>query len=58
MSMDRRSFLTSSAVGCLALHHSVHAATYPQRPIVLVLPFGPGGATDNVMRTMAEKASR
>lgn len=29
-----------------------------RKAIVLVLPFGPGGATDNVMRTMAEKASR
>ena len=33
------------------------AQSYPSKPIRVVLPFGPGSATDAVMRTIAQPLS-
>ena len=41
----------------LMLHVAVAAAQYPNRPIRIVLPFGPGSATDAVMRAVAPAVS-
>lgn len=41
------------ALSLAAASRSAHAA-YPDRPVRLVLPFGPGSATDTLMRLVAE----
>jgi putative tricarboxylic transport membrane protein len=54
--MQRRRFLATTAAGVLAAASrpvSVLAqAKYPSRTIEVVVPFAPGGGTDNLMRTI------
>lgn len=54
--MRRRSLLVLAMVG--ALGAPAMAQTWPERPVRLILPYAPGGATDLIARPWAEKLSQ
>ena len=60
--MKRRDFLKLSgaaAVGGLSITRaSAQAVTWPNKPVKLILPYAPGGATDLIGRPWAEKLSQ
>jgi len=58
MHISRRN-LISGAVPTAAIAISAQAQTaYPTRPIRLIIPFGPGGGTDNLIRILEPHVSR
>jgi tripartite-type tricarboxylate transporter receptor subunit TctC len=59
--MKRRDFLKAAgaaAVGGLSISQaSAQAAAWPNKPVKLILPYAPGGATDLIGRPWAERLS-
>ena len=45
------------AVACAAALSTSSIAAYPERPITMVVPFSPGGSSDNVGRSLEQKLS-
>jgi len=43
---------------CAVAGHSVHAQTWPDRPISLLVGAGPGGSMDTIARTFGEFVSK
>lgn len=47
--------IASVSLAITALCGTAHAQDYPSKPITIVVPFSPGGATDIMSRTLAER---
>src|SRR6267154_388442 len=60
MKLARRKFLevVTGAVVLPAVSRIARAQTYPTRPITMIVPYPPGGATDVIGRMMAEGMKR
>jgi len=55
--MPRRSILFLLCALCVVYGTHSQAQTYPTRPIRVIVPFAPGGATDAIMRMIAPRLS-
>lgn len=55
MRFSLKSLLAIAAIACSSL---ASAQDYPSKPVTLVVPAGPGGATDIIARVMAEELSK
>jgi len=54
--MNRRFSLIIASVLAGTLH--LPAAAFPDRPVTMVVPFGPGGSTDLIARALAQEMSK
>src|SRR2546421_12654773 len=50
-----RKCCAAAAVACIGLSGLLHAQSYPGKPIRWIVPFPPGGGTDVISRTLAQK---
>lgn len=59
MTLSRRTLILAGSAGAALLAQPVFAqASFPNRPIRLVVPFPPGGSTDVAARSVAERIAR
>jgi tripartite-type tricarboxylate transporter receptor subunit TctC len=49
-----KTLLRGLIAGALLLGAAAHADTYPTKPITIIVPFGPGSATDTITRVVAQ----
>ncbi len=49
------SILTCAALLCLAVPAQLRAQSFPSKPVRVIVPFAPGGGTDNLTRIMAPR---
>ncbi len=59
MALPRRQFLNlaAAAVASLAMSWRAQAQAYPLRPVRVIVPVGPGGQNDTIVRLVAQKLS-
>ncbi len=50
-----RSFLAALALACRSGAPSAAEPGYPNRPVRILVPYGPGGVADTTMRILAQK---
>src|SRR6185503_10657240 len=53
----KKLLLALAAAAAILFGPAVRADTYPSRPITLIVPFGPGSATDTICRIIGEQLS-
>ena len=53
-----KTLLASVAVAVAAVCGVAQAQTFPSKPVTIVVPFSPGGATDIMARTLAERLNK
>ncbi|MFI5447387.1 Bug family tripartite tricarboxylate transporter substrate binding protein [Polaromonas sp. UC242_47] len=53
--LNRRAWLCATTSALLCVGITAQAQTYPTKPIRMVVPFAPGGATDVLARVLGEK---
>jgi len=54
-SLQRRTVLAATAAACATVALPAVAATWPERPVKIIVPYPPGGITDIVGRSIAER---
>lgn len=55
--MNRRIILASAVAAAFAYPCLTFAQNYPERPVTIIVPFSPGGGSDNIARLIAAKLS-
>ena len=53
----RRTFIAVAATALLATTAQAQSEGYPARPVTIVVPFAPGGGSDNIARLIASRLS-